>query len=123
MRYPEAVDITHYVFPKKVGGIYLLYCKERLIYVGQSHNVYQRAITHSNSRAFEFDRVEYIPIEDEVERSALEMFIIWKHCPCKNNKRPGIPTCASDDLALKIIKRQLALREATRPRKRYVIVE
>ena len=55
------------------GGVYFLYDKDELVYIGQSDNLYRRIGQHIAEKTKKFDRFELYPTEDRVR---LEGFLI-----------------------------------------------
>lgn len=80
-RLPKAKELVR---PGRGPCIYLLFKKERLVYVGQSICLENRLNAHSFS--FEFDRVFYIEVDsrDAHWLNELERAFIIKMCPTLN---------------------------------------
>jgi excinuclease UvrABC nuclease subunit len=67
-----------------VNGIYFLFDKEELVYVGQSNNVNSRIRQHCGK--VDFDSFGYIMVPIDKELRNLEAYFIHKYKP-KHNKK------------------------------------
>lgn len=63
-------------FVPNVSGVYFLICDNRVLYVGQSSNVYPRVSNHLRDSLHDFDRVAVIECPAE-ELDVLESLYIW----------------------------------------------
>lgn len=77
-----------------ISGVYFLYDKGELVYVGQSKNILARIHQHKDKV---FDTFNYLEIEDEKKRNDKEIDLIMQHTP-KYNK--SIPTFYESDVLL-----------------------
>lgn len=60
-------------------GVYFLYDKDELVYIGQSDNLYRRIGQHIAERKKKFDRFELYPTTDRISRSDEQrMKVIYK---------------------------------------------
>jgi len=69
------------------SGIYFLFNKDDLVYVGQGWNCFLRVAEHTRKEKInriEFTHWSYIPIEDETQRRSLERQLIRKYRPIEN---------------------------------------
>ena len=71
---------------KILGGVYFLYNKGELVYIGKSNNIFFRIGTHIHEDLKEFDEWKYHEIEDEEERTRTEAYLISIYKP-KYNKQ------------------------------------
>lgn len=69
----------------KHKGVYALWNKDKLVYIGRSVNIFSRIISHCKESTKEFDRVSFYRIENNSDRGLTELFLIDKHKP-KYNK-------------------------------------
>lgn len=67
--------------PRRISGIYFLFRKDKLVYVGQSTNVIARVHSHT----VRFDTYTYIEVDHEID--FLEMAYITKYRPSENRLR------------------------------------
>jgi excinuclease UvrABC nuclease subunit len=66
-------------------GVYKLFRRDRMIYVGQSRDVHARVKQHkANGRAY--DRYDWEEIRDPVERTRVERELIEEYQPIENVK-------------------------------------
>ena len=77
-----------------ISGVYFLYDKGELVYIGQSKNILARIYQHKDKV---FDTFGYLEIEDEKKRNNKEIDLIMQHSP-KYNK--SIPTFYESDVLL-----------------------
>ena len=57
------------------SGVYFLYRKGTLVYVGESGNIFERIGKHIKEKLKDFDEFEYMELE-EIERKEMEAFLI-----------------------------------------------
>lgn len=66
------------VTPPKLCGIYFLMQGDQIVYIGQSHDLIQRAMLHRNEATKEYDSVRYLEcpagILDELELTLILIF-------------------------------------------------
>lgn len=79
---------------KIISGVYFLYDKGELVYIGQSKNILVRIYQHNDKV---FDTFDYLEIQDEKKRNDKEIDLIMQHTP-KYNK--SIPTFYESDVLL-----------------------
>lgn len=68
---------------KEICGIYILYLDNKIVYVGQSVNMYSRIQTHLSEGIKSFDEVEFIPTQYELLKKE-ELKLIEQHTPVYN---------------------------------------
>ncbi len=68
---------------KEICGIYILYLDNKIVYVGQSVNMYSRIQTHLSEGIKSFDEVEFIPTKYELLKKE-ELKLIEQHTPVYN---------------------------------------
>ena len=76
---PDAVP--RFSFPETVtvgplAGVYFLRSRGQVVYVGQSRNVYSRLDSHMADPRKSFDTADFLPVEDDAERTKLEAALI-----------------------------------------------
>ena len=71
---------------KITGGLYFLYDNDDLVYIGKSANIFYRIGTHIQEGVKDFNNWEYQIVEDEIERSNLEGYLIEIFKPKYNQK-------------------------------------
>lgn len=100
-----------------VSGIYLLFLKGRLIYVGQSRNCAQRVVAHrTNGREFDHSLIAPCP-EDALDW--LEAAMIAALSPEQNKAKPPVPTRAlppPPDMLSASASRDIAIKQGVRGR-------
>ena len=75
---------------KPPAGIYMLYDKNELVYIGETNDIYRRISEHANGRRKpgqqikEFDHWAYIECNDEKARKKFENFLILLYKPKYN---------------------------------------
>jgi excinuclease UvrABC nuclease subunit len=67
---------THWAGERGVSGVYLLYAHGEILYVGTSHNIAERIETHDASNRIPFRTVEFLAVNDRIERHAIERALI-----------------------------------------------
>lgn len=72
-----------------ISGVYFLYSEEKLVYVGQSNNIYSRIADHSTDGEMRFDTWNYEEINDPTERISRERSAIMLYKPPLNHFFPG----------------------------------
>ena len=65
-------------------GVYFLFDKEEIVYVGKSTNIFKRILDHRRGR--KFDSWAYYELNSKLEVSILEFYFIYKLQP-KYNRR------------------------------------
>jgi len=84
---PGVEDISHLV--KKRCGVYFLFRKGQLFYIGQSGDIVARVLQHAKYGAGIFDRVLFVPVpRDDLLRVEAEMIERFK--PERNLVRPKV---------------------------------
>ena len=75
-------------------GVYFLYDGDKIVYVGQSNDIYRRIYEHSSGRAKggkkKFDSWEYVEIENDESRIRFEAICIRAFRPRYNEDYPQI---------------------------------
>lgn len=71
---------------KILGGVYFLYNKGELVYIGKSNNIFYRIGTHIHENIKEFDEWKYHEIEDETQRTKTEAYLISIYKPKYNQQ-------------------------------------
>ena len=67
------------------NGIYILYLKNKVLYVGRSKNIKKRLQDHSYKHGgVYFDTFSILPIKDDLEQRIMELLYIDFLCPIKN---------------------------------------
>ena len=75
----SSIQILYYK-QKLLSGVYLLACKNEIVYVGQSVNIHRRIENHTHIK---YDTVYYIPVTGD-HRLVLEAYWIKKLKPLYN---------------------------------------
>jgi|APGre2960657373_1045057.scaffolds.fasta_scaffold96680_2 hypothetical protein len=68
-------------------GVYFLVLEKRIVYVGQSTNVFTRILTHAQSK--EFDSYVYIPCEKDMLNKLESLYIHFLSPPLNANASNG----------------------------------
>lgn len=68
----------------KVQGVYFLYFRNEVVYVGKSNNIYRRFMEHRASKRW--NMYKFIPILDKTLCSITELYYINKYKPKYNIK-------------------------------------
>ena len=63
------------------AGVYFLFNREELVYVGVSNNIFVRIVTHRNDQSKKFDHIFFIYENDRQRRLALERAYIRSYSP------------------------------------------
>lgn len=80
--------ITVEQFKKDVCGIYFLYLKGEVVYIGQALNIMTRINTHLHEKKKEFDSVSWVSVPVEL-LTKIEIKYIQEHDPKYNkNHKP-----------------------------------
>ena len=66
------------------SGVYFLFDKDELVYIGTSANIYERIGQHVSEGVKMFDRFEVFPTKDKFDRYMLEGFLIQLFHPKYN---------------------------------------
>ena len=74
---------------KLLPGVYALFRGEKIVYIGESNNIYRRISEHTYGRGKtappkDFDRWEYVRIENDYRRKELERALISFFDPLYN---------------------------------------
>ena len=72
------------------SGVYFLWDKEELVYVGQGWNCFLRVAEHTRKEKHNrvtFTSWDFIPVDDKRERKALERELIAQFKPTHNRTR------------------------------------
>lgn len=88
--------------PDKICGIYFLYHKNELVYVGQSTNCISRILAHERDSDKEFDVYEIAECK-ESDLNILELFYIEKYSPKYNVNHVGVEADNLNKNVLKIL--------------------
>lgn len=72
--------------PVRAAGVYRLYRKDTVIYVGSSHNILLRLLQHQSKGRIPFDSFDFTQVEDEDERLLTEIKFIHHHAPEFNTR-------------------------------------
>lgn len=73
---------------QEICGIYILHLDNKIVYVGQSVNMYSRLQTHLNEGIKSFDEVEFIPTKYELLKQE-ELKLIEQHTPNPATHKPS----------------------------------
>lgn len=103
---PDFITITHIPIFSTQLGVYKLYWKHTLIYVGQSTHIWRRIAKHAYSNEITFDQAEVYMEENLILRSVWESWLIWKYDPLKNKVRLNLPVIMSDEAVWKIFEKR-----------------
>jgi excinuclease UvrABC nuclease subunit len=66
------------------SGVYCLYRKGRVIYVGQTSSFLHRVLNHFHAKKFQFEQIAFLPVSDRQRRIAMEAELIERHKPAMN---------------------------------------
>lgn len=97
--------ISDYVTYHTESGIYYLYNKDEVVYIGKSNKLGKRVIQSVQGK--NVDSYSIVPIPNQADRDILEVYLINKHKP-KYNKdcnSSDIPTINLGELEEKCIKK------------------
>lgn len=78
-------DILEYTYELDGGGLYFLFDREELVYVGQSSHLFDRIHNHLHSDK-QFDSIAIIPCSDQYVREIAEMLYIKEFNPRYNKQ-------------------------------------
>lgn len=92
-------------FKKYQSGVYVLYGKGRILYIGQSDNVFLRIGQHIKANKIPFDNVDFFPLKKEY-KNYIESLLIKIYLPKYNIKNGDCTELCKDK---KPIQRMLAL--------------
>jgi GIY-YIG catalytic domain len=81
-----AVDITEIFEFLSNGGIYILFRKTKIVYIGQTDKLLKRLYEHLRDKRIKFDAVKFIIENESQERKTLESVLIAKHQPPLNKR-------------------------------------
>lgn len=99
--------IIKYLFDRCDIGIYFLLKDNKIVYVGQTKNGFNRIINHLHNRTIDFDSFHFINIKDTDRLNEIELKYILKFNPKYNKSISSIIPSAdyiSMDKLKKIIK-------------------
>jgi excinuclease UvrABC nuclease subunit len=85
MKYLELDKLPRYEIHKTMSGVYILFNKGKIIYIGQSKRIQSRIATHLETYAF--DSYSYIEINNYYERLLTEATLIHWYKPKYNKER------------------------------------
>lgn len=77
-------QIIPYAEREHIAGIYFLFDKDELVYIGQSYSVLERVKTHKDTRVKIFDSFAYVKVSDYAERLMRERQLIKTYSPKYN---------------------------------------
>ncbi len=78
-------------YPKKLSGLYFLFKKDTLVYIGETTNFLARIGQHSTGR-MDWDSYSFVPLElNPKSRRFLEWVLIYKYSPKYNNNLTAKP--------------------------------
>jgi predicted GIY-YIG superfamily endonuclease len=86
----------------RIRGIYFLIQNQKIVYIGQSHDVINRIYTHLNKGKKGFDSFSYIEIAYD-KLNILEAEYIVKFKPIHNTKLPSNDKYKSAEILLKLL--------------------
>lgn len=91
-------------FDKNVRGLYKLYDKDVVLYIGKSDNVWLRLMEHFSER-WPISRVDIYIEPSSLLCSIWESWLIWKYNPLKNRTRRNLPISLPEDMMWKILEK------------------
>ena len=86
-------SLKRYSKPKDIIGVYILFEKDKIVYIGQSTQIIARIISYAKykqirrnfkSKFMLWDSYTYIEIKDKLQRLSIEAILICKHKPKYN---------------------------------------
>lgn len=80
--------IVHAIPVENSCGVYFLVHKKRIVYVGQSTNVFSRIVTHTQSKTF--DSYVFMPCEKEMLDKLESLYIHFLLPPLNGNLHNGL---------------------------------
>lgn len=102
----EPIDVS-FIF-ENLSGVYLLCQDETIVYIGKSKNVVARILQHkeiyrqfrlgkrvglngpkNTFKPIKFNRVLFVPEENDLERAEIEHMLVQKHMPKYNERLKG----------------------------------
>lgn len=91
-KYAVRYDVTDVVYQEKGPGenrpgVYFLIRQNKIVYVGQSRDVYSRVQSHRAERRIEFDRFKFLDVA-VADLNTVERFYIAKFDPEYNRTKP-----------------------------------
>ncbi len=88
MKYIETVNnLKKYKKPKIIPGVYTLFKKDEIVYIGQSWDISIRVIYYASDKCkniMDWDSYSYITINDRKERLLVEKYLIQEYNPSYN---------------------------------------
>lgn len=86
MKIPNIDELKKYGLNDKRNQqivVYILYLKNKIIYIGQTHDIDGRISQHKTDKYF--TSFSYFPVHDQTEALALEWYLIKKYMPLFND--------------------------------------
>lgn len=84
----DSIAISSVQIQGNVSGVYFLFDKDEVVYIGQGWNCFLRVAEHTRKDANKtFTHWWFIDIQSEVERKVVEKELIRKYQP-RFNRRP-----------------------------------
>lgn len=73
-----------------IQGVYVLYDKDEIVYVGKSKNIINRISSHLSRHEIQFDSFDWIECEDEMDCHFLEASLIRTGRTKYNDRHKGL---------------------------------
>lgn len=84
------IDLKRYDKPKCVSGVYILFYKDEIVYIGQSYSIYERITRHAcgqlkaNEKLKIWDSFAYIEVNGRINRLTMETELLQLYKPKYN---------------------------------------